>query len=195
MPELNHADSANVAERVLHRALAHPLRHDILNICDNRPASPTELAEETGEDFKRVCHHVTYLERHGLLELVETDNRKGGTQHFYRAIRRPLVDMAQADALSRVIRETQSASALRFFLADLISASEAGTLDDHEQRSLLREKHILDDQGMRESAEAAEAFQDLLKDIAAHSADRLAHSRQQGRTVASHTSIFTLPDH
>lgn len=186
--------TGGAAERVLHRALAHPLRHDILNICDNRPASPRELAEETGEDFKQVCYHVKYLERDGLLELTETDNRKGGTQHFYRSIGRPLVDMNQAEHLSRVLRESQSASALRFFLDDLIAASEGGTLDDHEQRSLLREKFILDDEGIHESAVAAEEHLERLKDIAATSAQRLAGRREPGRTVATQTSIFTLPE-
>lgn len=191
---MSDALKTTAAERVLHRALAHPLRHDILNVCDNRPASPKEIAEELGEDFKKVCHHVSYLESKGLLELVDTDNRKGGTQHFYRAIRRPLVDMDQANALSRATREVQSATALRFFLKDLLEASNGGSLDDHEQRSILREKHVLDDQGIRESAEAAEELIDRLKEIAAGSAGRLAAQRQPGRTVTAHVSIFTLPE-
>jgi hypothetical protein len=185
-------------DRVLQKALSHPMRHRILDICDEREASPTELAEILDErdrrGFKRVTYHVSWLHRNGCLELVATDKRHGGEQHFYKTVRRPVLDTPEAEEMSRVLRESQSSAILPLVLDDLRRASEGRTFDDHAARSLLRMKIVLDEEGIAESGEAAMDHLEKLKEIQARSAERLSRKKAPGRTVATETLIFPLPD-
>ena len=64
------------------KALAHPLRIHILRILQDRTASPRELADELGAKLPNVSYHVRFLERLGVLELVETQPRRGALEHF-----------------------------------------------------------------------------------------------------------------
>ncbi len=67
------------------RGLAHPLRVEILRSLEDRVASPREVADEIGAPLANVSYHVRFLARVGLVELVETRQRRGALQHFYRA--------------------------------------------------------------------------------------------------------------
>jgi DNA-binding transcriptional ArsR family regulator len=68
------------------KALSHPLRVRILSILGARVASPTQLAEETGEPLGNVSYHVRTLAGLGLIELVSTVPRRGVLEHRYRAV-------------------------------------------------------------------------------------------------------------
>jgi DNA-binding transcriptional ArsR family regulator len=69
----------------LARALSHPLRVRILEILSERVASPNDLATELGVDLGHIAYHTRTLDRCGCLELVDTAQRRGATEHFYRA--------------------------------------------------------------------------------------------------------------
>src|SRR5438067_13082175 len=67
------------------KALAHPLRIHILRILEDRTASPRELADELEAKLPNVSYHVRFLERLGVLKLVDTQPRRGALEHYYRA--------------------------------------------------------------------------------------------------------------
>jgi len=67
------------------RALAHPLRVQILEILSERVASPNDLSEELGVGLGHVAYHTRTLDRCGCVELVDTAQRRGATEHFYKA--------------------------------------------------------------------------------------------------------------
>jgi DNA-binding transcriptional ArsR family regulator len=67
------------------RALAHPVRIQILEILSERVASPNMLADELETGLSHVAYHTRVLDRCGRLELVETAQRRGATEHFYKA--------------------------------------------------------------------------------------------------------------
>jgi DNA-binding transcriptional ArsR family regulator len=67
------------------RALAHPVRIQILEILCERVASPNMLAAELDTGLTHVAYHTRALDRCGCLELVDTAQRRGATEHFYRA--------------------------------------------------------------------------------------------------------------
>lgn len=68
----------------LARALSHPLRVQILEILSERVASPLDLSQELGVELSHVAYHTRTLDRCGCLELVDTAQRRGATEHFYR---------------------------------------------------------------------------------------------------------------
>lgn len=69
----------------LAKALSHSLRARLLTLIAEGKASPKQAAEQLGEDIRSVAYHVRVLQRLGCVELVETRQRRGAVEHFYRA--------------------------------------------------------------------------------------------------------------
>lgn len=69
-----------------YRAIGHPLRRRILFQCAAAEACATELADLFEAPFKKVYAQMRLLDEAGLLTLVDTDVRQGGTQKFYRFV-------------------------------------------------------------------------------------------------------------
>ena len=61
---------SNVTDPRVVKALAHPLRVQILGALERRTASPNELAEELGAPLGNVSYHVRQLASAGLLKLA-----------------------------------------------------------------------------------------------------------------------------
>jgi len=70
------------------KALSHPMRAQILTVIAEGKASPKQVAERLGQDIRSVAYHVRVLQRLGCLELVETRQRRGATEHFYKVTER-----------------------------------------------------------------------------------------------------------
>jgi DNA-binding transcriptional ArsR family regulator len=183
----------------LHRALANPLRHRMLVILDERVASPKELSEEVDEPLDKVSYHVRYLagltpaNPYALIELVDMDIRRGGVQHFYKAIERPIIGLPESELLPRSVRERSTKDILPLMHADIERAVAAGTFDSHHARSLLRLHLDADQAGIVETGEASMRYLAELQEIEARSANRIAESGEQPVRLATATLAFELP--
>ncbi|WP_020578556.1 ArsR/SmtB family transcription factor [Actinopolymorpha alba] len=72
------------------RGALSPLRRRILAEV-REPASATVVAAQIGESRQRVNYHLRELEKAGLVELVETRQRRGRTERVVRATARTVV--------------------------------------------------------------------------------------------------------
>src|SRR5215212_8131241 len=81
-------DKASGVDQKLVKALAHPLRVEILAILNERMASPNELSKELDEGLSQVSYHVKVLKDFECIELVKTEPRRGAVEHYYRATAR-----------------------------------------------------------------------------------------------------------
>jgi DNA-binding transcriptional ArsR family regulator len=178
------------ANAALFKALSHPLRYRIMMVLGEREASPKELAELLDEDFHRVYEQVRILNKSEFIELVGTDSRHGGTQHFYRASVRPVLDAEAWEKFPRLAREIATVSSARRIFADVIASIEAGVFDDRKHRALLRRPIVVDEQGFKEADESALRHLDELTEIEARSASRLIESGAEGINVATATLVF-----
>jgi predicted transcriptional regulator len=70
-------------DRELVRALSHPIRVEILETLQGRVASSRELSQEMDRSLGVIAYHASTLVRCGCLELVETEPRQGGGEHFF----------------------------------------------------------------------------------------------------------------
>lgn len=72
----------------LYNALGHPMRRRILReMLDAREeVSPRELAVKLSEQLSALSYHVRVLAECNAIELVRTQQIRGSTQHFYRAV-------------------------------------------------------------------------------------------------------------
>ena len=134
------------------KAAWHPLQVQALTILTERVASPKEIAATVGEPVvSTVAYHVNELKKRGLIELVNTAQRRGATEHFYKAVVRPMLDTGE---WPKAKREKASALAMQLFLQDVTAGMEAHTFDEYPQRHLSRAPLNLDEQGFLDLAEA-----------------------------------------
>lgn len=179
---------------LLLKALTNGLRFRIMIVLSDQEASPKELADILGADFKRVCEHVKLLERDGFIEMIGTDVRLGGTMHIFRAKARPFVNTDDSESLSRNQREEISAAIIQAVIVDLVRATESGSMDSRPDRVLIRLPLLLDDEGFREADESAVRHLEELHEIQARSAERRAVSGEPGVNAASATTVFPMPE-
>ena len=125
------------------KAMAHPLRYQLLLKLDGRVASPNELSKEVDASVGTVSYHIRLLEQMGFAELVDQKMRRGAVEHFYRATQRAwfsnegwarlpvAVRRSMAGATLTSIWETinQSAAANTFGVEDMHVSSTPLTLD------------------------------------------------------------------
>jgi DNA-binding transcriptional ArsR family regulator len=74
----------------LAKALSHEMRARILALIAEGAASPKQVADRLGQDIRSVAYHVRVLQRLGCVELVETKQRRGATEHFYKVTKEAL---------------------------------------------------------------------------------------------------------
>lgn len=173
----------------LYKMLGNPLRTRIIIVLEGREASPTELAEILDEDFQRVCNQVRYLKRNGFIELVDEDRRKGGVQHFYKAVVRPRLEADEWELMPEFARRSNSALILQLIVGDLRAALLSDDFDAHRHRALLQNSMMVDEQGMRELDESALRHLDEQERIEAESATRRIESGERGIPVKAVTIV------
>lgn len=175
------------------KALAHPQRYRLMILLTDQEASPKELAEITGFDFKQVCRHIHVLEGHGFIELVDIDRRRGGVQHFYRAVTKTLITTSESEDLILSEREGVSAAISTEMLVDLLRAIEAATMDSRVERVLIRLPMVFDDEAWSEADDAAVEYMEKLYEIEARSDARRELTGEAGTNAATATAIYPLP--
>jgi DNA-binding transcriptional ArsR family regulator len=65
------------------KALGHPVRHRILTVLRQRPATLRQLADALGVGKGTVAYHVGTLRDAGLVSLGETRRVRGGTEQYF----------------------------------------------------------------------------------------------------------------
>jgi DNA-binding transcriptional ArsR family regulator len=113
----------------LAKAMSHPLRVRLLMAYNDRVTSPRELAEALGEPLTTVSYHTQHLFRSGLLELVRTEQRRGATKHYYRALVRDEVYDDEWVALPEQVRRGIAGTVLDRIWRDIQEAHGAGGLE------------------------------------------------------------------
>ena len=137
------------------RLLAHPLRHRLLAILNERTASPKELAREVGLPIPNVSYHVDKLLEAGAIELAYQEPRRGVAEHFYRAVEIAGHSDAEWAALTSDERAQITHGNVQRMVADLLAAAESGGFQ--HQRSHQSWVHFeLDERGFNEVADVLE---------------------------------------
>lgn len=167
------------------KALAHPLRVQILAILNERMASPNELSKELEEGLSQVSYHVKVLKDFECIEMVKTEPRRGAVEHYYRATSRAFLADSEWQHLPDSIKPGVSTSVLKLILDDVIAAINGGTFNARDDVHMSWTPGVVDEQGWDESVELVnETLEQLIK-IHAGSAKRLAKSGEEGITATA----------
>jgi len=184
----------------LFRALSDPLRHRILEILAERVASPTEVAEELEEKRDNVAYHFRELAKEQpdgggpLIELMETDTRRGGLQKFYKATKRPIMQLDSWEKLCRLFRELNTVSVAQTLIGDVIEAIEAGTFDSRVNRAMIRVPGVVDEEGVDEIEKGAAEYLRVFDTAVARSCQRRLESGEDGINVLLGVLAFERPE-
>jgi DNA-binding transcriptional ArsR family regulator len=161
-------------------ALGHPFREHALAEFNERIASPTEIGEEVDADVSSFHHHIEVLEELGCIELVDTRQRRGGKEHFYRATSTLFFDNKHWLQTPGSVQEDLSSSMLRSLFGEAATAVASGTLNKSDGEHISWTPGRFDRQARSEAAALLDETLDRLTDILDRSAERLAENNERG---------------
>lgn len=162
------------------KALAHPLRVEILTILNERMASPNELSKELEEGLSQVSYHVKVLKDFECIEMVKTEPRRGAVEHYYRAIERSFIPDSEWKSLPDSIKPGVSWSAFKMIIDDVVGAIKGGSFNARDDVHMSCTPGVVDEQGWNETVDLVNETLERIIDIHAASAKRLAKSGEQG---------------
>jgi DNA-binding transcriptional ArsR family regulator len=174
------AKTKSGVDQRLVKALAHPLRVEILTILNERMASPNELSKELEEGLSQVSYHVKVLKDFECIEMVKTEPRRGAVEHYYRATARAFLSDADWQKLPDSIKPGMSAAFVRALIDEVVTALNSGTFDARDDRHISWTPGFVDEQGWEEAVDLAAETLDRVIKIHADSAKRLAKSGEEG---------------
>jgi hypothetical protein len=180
-------------EQIVAKAFAHPLRVRILITLNERVASPNLLAQQLDESLNLVAYHVRVLEKYDCIELVDTKQRRGATEHFYRATRRQFLSDSEWSKMPESLRPGLAGAVLRSLFEDLDAAVRSGSLDEIDDLHLSRTPMVVDKRGWTEIGELLGATLDRVLEIQAESSRRIAGSGEEGILSKVHLLHFKSP--
>jgi DNA-binding transcriptional ArsR family regulator len=148
---------ASISDPRIVRALAHPMRLQILSIVEKRTASPKEIAREIGAPLTHVSYHVRQLAQLGVIKLERTTPRRGAVEHHYSMEARPSVSEDAWRAAPEIAKQALVGATLGH-VSTLVNAAAVEAGFSREGAQLQRITLELDQEGWREAARAMEAL-------------------------------------
>jgi DNA-binding transcriptional ArsR family regulator len=183
--------TASAVDSRLAKALAHPLRVQLLAALNEGVASPNELAKRLDEPLTNVSYHVRMLHDLGTIELVETEPRRGALEHYYRAVVRPFFGDRDWKRLPKNARGSISDAVLQLVWDDAAEAIKGGLFDERDTRHLSRSVLAVDEQGWEELNDLLSEALDRAMQIQADSASRA--TKDDGDTFSVNLVMMTHP--
>jgi DNA-binding transcriptional ArsR family regulator len=171
------------------KALAHPLRAQILIRLGEAVLSPNQLAQELDASLGVVSYHVRVLLASDCVELVDTRPVRGAIEHFYRATERARLDDPQWRRLPAAMRRTLIGQTAGDVFEDLGAAWGAGKLDDPEVH-VTRTTLELDQKGWAKLNKLLLKTLDQAMEIHAESAGRIAEGKSDPESLSTELAML-----
>jgi predicted ArsR family transcriptional regulator len=178
------------------KAMQHPLRAEAFRLIkEQAPISPAEVARELEADVPTVSYHVRKLAEYNCVEEVESRPVRGVVEHFYRATEIHMVDIEEWTELADQnpeIAEVLTDEFMQNIVDDFTASRRAAVVGRDEKFWITRTSHLLDDEGLEEALEAAEAYEAQITEIASRSAAR-RQPEDPGTPISSSIVLFKMP--
>jgi DNA-binding transcriptional ArsR family regulator len=183
----------DITDPRLAKALAHPLRLDILRHLGDRTASPSEIAEEIGAPLTNVSYHVRKLRALGLIKLVRKTPKRGVVEHYYSAVRRLTVRADTWEQTPSIVKEALMKPAAERVLRNMGQAATSGGFDRREAH-LSNSEVVLDERGWKEVADVLEKAFDQVQQIDADSRKRMGKSSDGAIRATALIALFEMSE-
>ncbi|HEX5984177.1 MAG TPA: helix-turn-helix domain-containing protein [Solirubrobacterales bacterium] len=169
-------DEGSGVDQQLARALAHPLRVEILRVLGEQAGSPVQLAALLEEPLGNVSYHTKVLVDNDCIELVETRPARGAVQHFYRAKPHATFGTRRWRKVPRSLQAGIAGSALNEFTTRAIDALQGGTFQDRKGSTITWLPLTVDERGWREIEDILEGLEGRFQAVGERSAARLRNA-------------------
>lgn len=176
------ASSKSVDQRLI-KALAHPLRVEILAILNDRMASPNELSKELEEGLSQISYHVKVLKDFECIEMVKTEPRRGAVEHYYKASSKVFIPVWMMKLIPKSAQREMFGDVLADIEQDVGASLETGTFDKRPDWVVGRDPRILDGKGREDAEEAAAEFFERYEAIEGEASSRLAAGHGDGESI------------
>lgn len=172
---------ALIDQRLL-KALSHPTRQFILHVLSEGPSSPVRIQRRMDNvSLNLVSHHIKVLRELGCVELVDTVQKRGATEHIYRATSRMMFDSDEWSRLDSKDRVPLTADILRMVSQDTTRSMVEGKMDERTDNHISRSPIELDEEGW---SEVVDTLQRALGEVLE------AHARSAQRAQGSDETLM-----
>lgn len=172
------------------RALSHPLRVEILQVLNEREASPNELMDMLEQPLGNVAYHARVLEKCGVIEEIRTAQRRGAVEHYFRAVPRSYIGHQDWRKVPRSVRSEITGASLESFVNRVVEAMQAGTIDDREDTTLNWMTMAVDEVGWVQATEVLDEALTRLQSVHEQSRQRLEMTEGQGTAMIVGLAAF-----
>jgi DNA-binding transcriptional ArsR family regulator len=185
------ASSPTVDQRVV-KALAHPLRVEILAILNDRMASPNELSRELEEGLSQVSYHVKVLRDFEMIEMVKTEPRRGAVEHYYRASAEAFITSDQLKLMPKSAQKGIWAPVMADIEQDVSTSLKAGVFDKRPDLVVARDTKILDGQAREEAEELSAEYYERFKDLEVDTDRRRQAGEGDGEEIVTTAALLVF---
>ncbi len=181
----------SLKERVI-KALAHPLRVEILDLMNDGEWSPRELEMELEDNLGKVSYHVTVLRDFDLVGMTKTEPRRGAVEHFYRAKERAFVPAGMASRIPKSAQKIIGNDLLQKIDKDVASSLKSGRFFERDDWHISWTPVDVDGEGRREAEELADEFVEGMLEIQARTANRRAEGKSDDQHHSTSAAVLVF---
>ncbi len=176
----------------LMKALAHPLRVQILDYLNEGERSPRELEAELNEGLSQVSYHVKVLRDFELIEMTRTEPRRGAVEHYYRATERAFVPSDMAKAIPKSAQRIIGDGILEKIDKDVGASLKSGRFYARNDWHTSWTPADLDGKGCQDAEKLADEFVERYLKIEAESANRRVNGKDDGEHIWTTAAVIVF---
>ncbi len=170
-------DEGGEVDQQMFRALAHPLRVEILRQMEEGPSGPKRLSDRMGEKLGNVSYHMKVLLKCDLIELVETLPKRGAVEHIYKLKGQAAFGSRTWKAVPPSLRTHYAGSSLAAFTDRAVEALDDGTAESREGSGVTWLPLNVDEEGWKELRGVLGNVEKRFLAVADKSAERMVSPR------------------
>jgi DNA-binding transcriptional ArsR family regulator len=179
------------------KLFADPIRVRILSELTMRPMSPKQFfAEFGGGSLSRVARHFKVLFDYDWVVLVEEKSggqRRGGVEHFYRAVEPAVFEEDNWADLPEALQEMVTWQLFATYAEQFKEAMVARTIDARPERHITWSPALLDSVGWKRVLGKAMEFYNFISEEQEASNERTAETGEKPIPVLIAISVFETP--
>lgn len=184
--------AGQLVDQDLIRALAHPLRVQLLTILNDRMASPNELAKELDEGLSQVSYHVKVLKDFDCIEMVKTTPRRGAVEHYYKAKDAVLIPSWTLKLLPRSAQRRIYGAVLGDIEEDVGQSLGTGRFDDRPDCVVGRDPRKLDPKARERAEELAAEFFEKYRGLEVETEQRVRDGETHPSELMDSTAVVLV---
>jgi DNA-binding transcriptional ArsR family regulator len=172
--------------------MAHPLRVHILAYMNDRPWSPSELADELAEGLSQVSYHVKVLKDFELIEMTKTEPRRGAVEHYYKAIERVFMPSSITKQLPKSAQRGMFMDTIEDTNKDVAASLKSGRFDERDDYHVSYTPADLDGIACEAAEKLADKFVEDFIELGAEAAKRRANGEGDGEHFPTSAAVLVF---